>query len=799
MATTEAIKRTRDVFNNLSQKFLDAVDKSTDSFSEMKNQAENLSDEIKDTGGLTGLGTNLQEKLTNSLQNIPLIGDTLTGDTGKLDRDSLLFVRPVTDALNTMSSKAKNVFMNMSAYGKTALLGVAAIITAAAITFKKWDDELESFIDDVGLGRRELRDLTSQSQMVYLQTAKYGSTMGEILGTTKALIQEYGSMAYLSQEIVATTEMIREGFGLSEENAAKLVRLQTQSLGFTQQQVKDYAVMAKQMSKTADVAPHAIMASIAENSEAVAKFSKGTGENILEAAIHARTLGAEFSDLTSMAENLMDIESSMQSAMEAQFFFGTKLNMGLARQQAIQGDLKGMSETILSDLSRTIDLNNLNYLQRKKLADVMGVSADKAMQMVRNFERSQELTEEMGQVIRETGSFAEEMELSQMQTALNEFWNLLKYSFAPLIKPLLSAITWTIDKINKGLYQIGRFLNFITGETAGWSKELKVASGILRGLIGATGAFFGGRAIFRGIKGIFGGAKGIGGAVSKLTGKGTGRLTGFVNKMNPKRLIAVGFAMIELAGAVWIISKAMQNFSDGVDWKGVALGVTTMFSMVGAVAALGALMMSGIGAGAILAGAGALTIISGAMWVASKAMQGFAKAGQMVMPILETLKELKGRQLLSVAAGIGAVGLALTGFSGAAMVAGITSLVTAGVFSGFLNLAKQAGKFNILAQSLQVLSGMSGSLHFSKMATEIELLVEPLKKVADEANAAKREMLGLAGASSANAVVQSVGKLLGVTEGTGGRGSKSISIQPADVILDGKKVAKIIFNKWQGE
>jgi hypothetical protein len=81
----------------------------------------------------------------------------------------------------------------------------------------------------------------------------------------------------------------------------------------------------------------------------------------------------------------------------------------------------------------------------------------------------------------------------------------------------------------------------------------------------------------------------------------------------------------------------MQEFSTGVSWEGVIMGITTLGALVLAVMALGSIMSSGVGAVAILAGAAALLIISSALFVMGKAMQEFATAANMALPFFKEL------------------------------------------------------------------------------------------------------------------------------------------------------------------
>lgn len=192
---------------------------------------------------------------------------------------------------------------------------------------------------------------------------------------------------------------------------------------------------------------------------------------------------------------------------------------------------------------------------------------------------------------------------------------------------------------------------------------------------------------------------------------------------NAKTLLALG-------GAIWIVSKAFQNFAE-IDWSGVGKGLVA----VGGLAALGKVL--GENMGSMLKGALGLVALGGALWVIGEALESFmqiswedlAKAGVAITglavgaatigafaaPIalgaavlaglgaavwvlgeglqavgegitslvdnVVRLGDIDGSNLISVGAGLAAVAAGIVAFSAGSAVAGLTNLV-----SGFLNL-----------------------------------------------------------------------------------------------------------------
>lgn len=141
-----------------------------------------------------------------------------------------------------------------------------------------------------------------------------------------------------------------------------------------------------------------------------------------------------------------------------------------------------------------------------------------------------------------------------------------------------------------------------------------------------------------------GGKGGGGGIFSKIGSAIGGTIGGIVNGIGNgfakvgkkmKDVMAGALAIAAVGAALIPAAKAFQMFGD-VTWKAVGAGIVVLGALVVAVMALGAIMSSGVGTIAILAGAAALGIIGLAMIPAAKAFQIFGKAlNEHLMPALE--------------------------------------------------------------------------------------------------------------------------------------------------------------------
>ena len=105
----------------------------------------------------------------------------------------------------------------------------------------------------------------------------------------------------------------------------------------------------------------------------MAAFTKDGGQNIAVAAVAAKKMGMEFSQLTKMADQLLDFENSINKQMEASVLLGKEINLDKAREMALNGDLAGMTQEILQNVGGEAEFNKMNLLQRNPA--IAGASA----------------------------------------------------------------------------------------------------------------------------------------------------------------------------------------------------------------------------------------------------------------------------------------------------------------------------------------------------------------------------------------------------------------------------------------
>ena len=495
-----------------------------------------------------------------------------------------------------------------------------------------------------------------------------------------ALANELGDVGKVSSEAVVQVASMAKSYGISEQEGAKLFKQMKAISGASDEIVASAMKTTIELARANGVAPGKVMNDIASNTEFFAGFAKKGGENIAQTAVQAAKLGLSLGDVSSMVNSILDVESSIEKEMEASVLLNRQISFDKARQLAMSGDTLGATKAILEQVGGVAEFENMSIMQRKALADAAGVELSVMQQMV----SSRESQIEMGLV-----------QESQSEKALKMASGI--YSFAKENAEVLgSGVNFLASAKH---IKMGTWIKEKAHAAWTWMFKRKdhAQTMIEEKMQSATGG--------GGTKGASKGAKGGGG----------GGLMKSMSKMNPGKIIAGAAAMVIVAAAVFVFGKAVQEFM-GVSWSAVGMAVVSMLALVGAVALLGVIMSSGVGAIAIIAGAGAMLIVAAAVYVLGKALQEMAKGFDMMGDITSQLLELvvAAPFMLLAAAGFIAMGYGLVALSAGLLLltpmlpvlmalGGLTAIGMS--LSGGDSGAKEGGD-NIIAEKLDILIGL---------------------------------------------------------------------------------------------
>ena len=199
-----------------------------------------------------------------------------------------------------------------------------------------------------------------------------------------AIRQTFGGIDQASSKFVFNLARAQLVTGATTSQIADLLAIQESVTSASRETLLAQLSTVSAAIRLEGVAPDAVFKQLAENAEAVALSINDGGDNLIRAAIQARKLGVEFRTVTGIADKLLDFESSIESQLQASVLLGREINLDRARQLALNNDLAGALEEVVTQVGGEAEFNELNRIQRQALADSVGVSVQELSRLVRD-------------------------------------------------------------------------------------------------------------------------------------------------------------------------------------------------------------------------------------------------------------------------------------------------------------------------------------------------------------------------------------------------------------------------------
>lgn len=246
-------------------------------------------------------------------------------------------------------------------------------------------------------------------------------------------------------------------------------------------------------------------------------------------------------------------------------------------------------------------------------------------------------------------------------------------------------------------------------------------------------------------------------------------------------MLVGAIVLAALSGALYLFGLALEPFKD-IKWETLAIAGVAIVGFALAIFALGAIIMTGVGAALFGAGIIGIIALSSAIGLLGLSFKVFENGKGGMDAMIDGIARLGalGADLFIAAAGIGAIGAALAAFGGGSIVAGIGSFI--GNFLGgdpiekMERLARIGPNLNIAAQSISALGAALNNIKVPDIANIDEL--SDIAEASLKIQANKETNVNVA-APDNNALLKKLDELVE-------------TMKSLEVKMDGKKVGEVI-------
>jgi len=214
-----------------------------------------------------------------------------------------------------------------------------------------------------------------------------GQNIGDAVGISSQLTKEFGFGMTESIKMAKGIMDTSMALGLSNDEGTKLLGSLTQIAGMSFDTAQNFAKQTALLAQAEGVSPQAVLKDIAQSSEAIAKFTSMTPDNLAKAAIQATKLGTNLNTIAGSMESMLDFQSSLNAEMEAQVMIGRNVNLQKARELALAGKADEFAVELTKQVGSQAEFEKLNVLQKDSLAKALGISVEQMSKMVNNQEK----------------------------------------------------------------------------------------------------------------------------------------------------------------------------------------------------------------------------------------------------------------------------------------------------------------------------------------------------------------------------------------------------------------------------
>jgi hypothetical protein len=278
--------------------------------------------------------------------------------------------------------------------GAVAFMLLAAVVTAAVSSFTALDEAAKSFREETGLTNSQMEGIKSNANEIAGEFGHLGVEAKDALGTSSALVSEFGDIANFSKETTAALTVMNKNFGIAAKDSAKVQSIFESVGGLSSETAASVQMQAVEMAKLAGVAPAKVMADIAENAEAASTLFKGDLTSLTKNAIQARRMGSSLKEQVALSEKLLDFEGGIEEELVAATFVSGQFNLSKARALAIEGETAAAAEETLRQIQRSGDFRKQDYHTQMALAKASGMTVEEINKQLNAQDKLNSLTEE---------------------------------------------------------------------------------------------------------------------------------------------------------------------------------------------------------------------------------------------------------------------------------------------------------------------------------------------------------------------------------------------------------------------
>ncbi len=360
---------------DLAMEIMQMEEQAADITKKAADQAKSLGDSIKDT-----------------VESIPVVGQGLSSFFN-LDELGMHIQKRVLGGFKSLTNLIRGPG-TVSALGFNAALtaGIGALIALVLLVIAAVAGlavKIRDMAKELGTSMSQAKDLAKETTLAGLALTGTGQDAEEI---AKELIETFGTLNSVQADNIRDIGFLATRFGAASKDIIAFQKSLTDTFGVSVDQSEAIIRNVGSLAEAEGVAAGKVIEDIAANTEKFAEFAKDGADGFALAAVEAAKIGTNLSAVLGAADKLLSFEESLTAEFEAQVITGKSFNLERARQLALNNEIGALAQELATQVGTLGDIEAMNVLERRSIAEAIGVSTSDLMKIARGEQAEQQET-----------------------------------------------------------------------------------------------------------------------------------------------------------------------------------------------------------------------------------------------------------------------------------------------------------------------------------------------------------------------------------------------------------------------
>jgi hypothetical protein len=314
--------------------------------------------------------------MLRGISKIPILGDLV-------DTNEALHVAESTIELTESSVRGLGAAMgNLGKQVISGLLNPANLVLGAftimAKVLKDVDKGAGDFAKSMNITYGEALGVRGEMNAIAMSSGDVALNSERLQESLGYINQQLGTNGKLSEQDLKTFTKLREQSGLTNEQLFSMQKYTMATGGTLKENISTFQATSKILSYQNKVSLNTkqLMVDMGSVSNRTKLSIEGGAAGLAKAAFNAKLMGSNLEQISSIADQLLNFESSIEAELSAELLTGKDITLEKARQAALNNDLATVASEITRQVGSAAAYGDMNRIQQEAMAKAVGMTAD---------------------------------------------------------------------------------------------------------------------------------------------------------------------------------------------------------------------------------------------------------------------------------------------------------------------------------------------------------------------------------------------------------------------------------------